>query len=54
MKILVTKAAEKINEEKFNFHFNRNLRTATEDSKAMQVWEEENPEYATWNLILEN
>ena len=49
MKTLTTKAAER-REQNFRFKFNRNIRQ-TEDSKGLKAWEEENPEYATWNLV---
>ncbi|MEI7424199.1 MAG: hypothetical protein WCK18_19000 [Prolixibacteraceae bacterium] len=49
MKTLTRTAAVK-NEQNFRFKFNRNIR-ATEDSKSLQAWEEENPEYASWNLV---
>ena len=48
MKTLTRTAAR--NERTFRFIFNRNIR-ATEDSKSLQTWEEENPEYASWNLV---
>jgi hypothetical protein len=50
MKILTTAASVK-NEQNFRFGFNRNTKRATEDSKSLQAWEEENPEYASWNLV---
>jgi hypothetical protein len=50
MKTLTSKAAAAKNEKNFRFSFNRNLR-ATEDSKSLSTWEEENPEYASWNLV---
>ena len=46
MKILTRSAASK-NEQNFRFHFQRDTTT---DSKSLQVWEEENPEYASWKL----
>ena len=46
MKILTTADATR-NEQ--NFRFNFKLDTTT-DSKSLQVWEEENPEYASWKL----
>ena len=49
MKTLTRTAAVK-NEQNLRFKFNRNIR-ATEDSKSLQAWEEENPEYASWNLV---
>jgi hypothetical protein len=42
MKILTTAAATR-NEQNFRFNFKP-------DSKSLQVWEEENPEYASWKL----
>ena len=46
MKILTTSAASK-NEQNFRFSFKRDTTT---DSKSLQVWEEENQEYASWKL----
>ncbi len=49
MKTLTRTAVVK-SEQNFRFKFNRKIR-ATEDSKSLQAWEEENPEYASWNLV---
>ena len=46
MKILTRSAAAK-NEQNFRFNFKRDK---TDESKSLQVWEEENPEYASWKL----
>ena len=46
MKILTSKAASQ-NVQNFRFHFKHD---STTDSKSLQVWEEENPEYASWKL----
>ena len=32
------------------FKFNQKIRS-TEDSASLKAWEEENAEYATWNLL---
>ena len=47
MKILTRSAAAK-NEQNLRFFFFTQDRTT--DSKSLQVWEEENPEYASWKL----
>jgi len=46
MKILTTAAARR-NQQNFRFNFKLDK---TDDSKSLQVWEEENPEYASWKL----
>jgi len=46
MKILTTAAARR-NEQNFRFNFKHDK---TDDSKSLQVWEEENQEYASWKL----
>ena len=43
-----SKTSVKTNVKNPNFHFNWN---STEDSASLKAWEEENAEYATWNLI---
>jgi len=46
MKTLTRTAAVK-NEQNARFYFTQDR---TPDSKNLQVWEEENPEYASWKL----
>ena len=46
MKILTRSAAAK-NEQNARFYFTQDRTT---DSKSLQVWEDENPEYASWKL----
>ena len=46
MKILTTAAASR-NQQNFRFTFKLDK---SDDSKSLQVWEEENPEYASWKL----
>ena len=50
MKILTRSAAAK-NEQNARFYFTPDRTT---DSKSLQVWEEENPEYASWKLDKDN
>jgi hypothetical protein len=45
-----SKTSVKTNVENPNFHFNFNW-NPNEDSASLKAWEEENAEYATWNLI---
>jgi len=45
-----SKTSVKTNVENPNIHFNFNW-NPTEDSASLKAWEEENAEYATWNLI---
>jgi hypothetical protein len=46
----LTISARANKEQNFRFGFNHDTRFS-DDSKSLQVWEEENPEYASWNLI---
>jgi hypothetical protein len=46
----LTISARANKEQNFRFGFNNDTRLS-DDSKSLQVWEEENPEYASWNLI---
>jgi len=46
MKILTTAAATR-NQQNFRFSFKQDK---TDESKSLQVWEEENPEYSSWKL----
>jgi hypothetical protein len=46
----LTISAKANKEQNFRFGFNHDTRFS-DDSKSLQVWEEENPEYASWNLI---
>ena len=43
-----TSANNNLENPELHFHFNWN---PTSDSDSLKAWEEENAEYATWNLI---
>jgi hypothetical protein len=43
-----TSANNNVENLELHFHFNWN---PTSDSDSLKAWEEENSEYATWNLI---
>ena len=43
-----TSANFNVENPELHFHFNWN---PTSDSASLKAWEEENAEYATWNLI---
>ena len=45
-----SRTSEKINVENPELHFNFKW-NPTSDSARLKAWEEENAEYATWNLI---
>jgi len=50
MKTLTRTAVQ--SNQNFRFKFDQNI-GITEDSKSLETWEEENPEYASWDLILD-
>jgi len=45
-----TSANHNVENQESHFHFNWN---STSDLASLKAWEEENAEYATWNLIEE-
>ena len=47
---LKTSAETNVENQKSNFNYKWN---PTSDSKCLKTWEEENEEYATWDLIFE-
>ena len=47
---LKTSANHNVENQEPNFHFKCN---PASDSKSLKAWEEENEEYATWDLIFE-
>ena len=44
-----TESTPKMNENQFNFNF----KFAFSQEPSLKAWEEENEEYASWNLVLD-